>query len=94
MPATFFPLIVTSFGHFSSGLIFNVFSIASARAKDDAIGKSVVYEISNFGWRIIDSQIPPIGDDHFLPCLPLPEVCLWAIITEPFSFWFEAIVNA
>ena len=48
MPATFFPLIVISFGHFSSGLIFNVFSIANARAKDDAIGKSVVCEISNF----------------------------------------------
>ena len=48
-PATFFPFTVTSFGHFNSGLIFKVFSIAIHNASDIAIGTSVVDETPNFG---------------------------------------------
>ena len=47
IPAIFFPLSVTSFGHFNSGLIFKIFSIAIHNASDVAIGTSVAYETSN-----------------------------------------------
>jgi len=40
IPAIFFPLSVTSFGHFNSGLIFKIFSIAIHNASDVAIGTS------------------------------------------------------
>ena len=83
IPASFFPFIVTSFGHFNSGIILHVFSIAYDNANDAAIGNNVILEISNFGCNIIDIHIPPLGDIHFLPDLPFPLVCFSAIITVP-----------
>ena len=83
IPATFLPLIVMSFGHFNSDLIFSVFSIAFDSASAEAIGNSVITDMSNFGCKIIESQMPPLGEIHFLPNLPFPLVCFSAIITVP-----------
>jgi hypothetical protein len=88
------PLIVKSFGHFNSGVISNVFSIAFANASDDAIGNSVVMDMSNFGCKIIENQIPPFGEIHFLPALPFPPVCVAAITTEPLFSGSSAIFYA
>ena len=94
IPATFLPFMVKSFGHFNSGEIFNVFSNAFDNASADAIGNKVVIEISNFGCKIIESQIPPLGETHFLPDLPFPPVCFAAIITAPLFAGSPAIFSA
>ncbi len=94
IPATFLPLIVISFGHFNSDLIFNVFSIAFDNANAEAIGNNVMTDMSNFGCKIIESQMPPLGEIHFLPNLPFPLVCFSAIITAPSFASSEAIFIA
>ena len=94
IPASFFPLTVKSFGHFKDGDVLVIFSIAYDNASDDAIGNKVVIEISNFGCKIMDSHMPPLGEIHFLPDLPLPPVCFSAIITVPSFFGSSAIFSA
>jgi len=50
--------------------------------------------MSNFGCKIIENQIPPLGEIHFLPVLPFPPVCVAAIITAPLFSGSFAIFNA
>ena len=94
IPASFFPLIVRSFGHFNSVDILHVFSIAVESANDDAIGNNVILEISNFGCKIMEKNIPPFGEIHFLPDLPFPPVCFSAMMIIPSSSDSFAIFNA
>ena len=86
--------MVRSFGHFNSVVILHVFSIAFDNANDDAIGNKVMFEISNFGCKIIENQIPPFGEIHFLPDLPIPPVCYSAIIIIPSMYDSLAIFRA
>ena len=54
-------------------------------ASADAIGNKVVTEISNSGCSMIENQIPPFGEIHFLPDLPRPPVCFSGSQTRPVS---------
>ena len=63
-------------------------------ATADKIGTNVELETSNFGWIIIENEIPPFGDVHFLSNRPLPVVCFSAMIIAPFSFLSDAICCA
>ena len=83
-----------SLGHFNSGDILNVFSIAFESARADAIGNKVVTVMSNLGYKISDNHIPPFGEIHFLPDLPLPPVCFSAIMAVPSLIDSSVIFNA
>ncbi len=86
--------MVRSFGHFSSGFIESVFSIATDSASADAIGNSVVMVISNVGLSMTDSHMPPLSETHLLADLPCPLVCSDAIITAPSFVISQAISSA
>src|SRR3989344_1139979 len=75
----------TSFGHFTSGFFFRVFTIALASANEAAKGKSVTSETSNFGCKITENHSPPSGETHLRPNRPLPLDCFFETITVPFS---------
>ncbi|GAH29030.1 unnamed protein product, partial [marine sediment metagenome] len=80
IPATFKLSIKTSFGHFIFASKFNDSLIVSATARPL---KRVIIDIINgliFGFKIIENQRPPYGDNHVLLPLPLPEVCVSAKI--------------
>jgi hypothetical protein len=43
----------------------------------------ILWELNKFGFKIADSQMPPGGDIHVLPALPIAFVCRSAIIIVP-----------
>ena len=75
IPATFLPFKVMSFGHFTLVFKFVLLRIAFDNATDVTIGSSMESAIVNVGCKIIEHEIPPFEETHFLFNRPLPSVC-------------------
>jgi hypothetical protein len=74
---------VTSLGHFIFGSrpVFDFNTSHTVNVARNMI--SILCELNKFGFKMTESQIPPEGDIHALPALPIAFVCRSAIITVP-----------
>ena len=79
-PPTFFPLIMTSLGHFNSASISAIAWMVSATAKPPIKGTSPT---SPTGFSNAVMYSPPSGECQLRPRLPLPSVWIEAKMTVP-----------
>ena len=75
IPATFFLFSVMSFGHLTLVFRLRLLLIAFDKDTDATIGNKTDSSIVNFGCKMIENQIPPLGEIHFLFSRPFPLVC-------------------